>query len=124
MKTNTPKILVTIVILIGIVALPASMTIAKAEIPDLSEMQKGIEYGKENAQILRELTTMINDCTDDVSSYQFKMFDKCMQFMEDYNTMLKQMQAKYPETKGATSGFSSGLTSQDIQDLLNNQYRN
>ena len=123
MKTiNNSKIIATIVTmgLLSIAIIPSAM----AAMPNMDRMEQGIQYATENAQILRELTTMINDCTADVESYQFKMFDKCLTFMGDYNTMLKQMQAKYPETKGATSGFSSGLTSQDIQNLLQNQYLN
>lgn len=118
MKTNTPKILATIVTmgLLSIAVIPTVM----AAIPDTSELQRGTQLATENAQILRELTTMINSCTDDVTSFQFQMFDKCLQFMTDYNTSLKQLQAKYPETKGAVSGFDS----LDLKNFLRNQYLN
>lgn len=118
MKTNTPKILATIVTmgLLSIAVIPTVM----AAIPDTSELQRGTQLATENAQILRELTTMINSCTDDVTSFQFQMFDKCLQFMTDYNTSLKQLQAKYPETKGTVSG----LDSYDLKNFLKNQYLN
>ena len=101
MKTNNKKILATILVTMGLLSIAMMVpTTAMAAMPDMARMEQGIQYATENAKILRELTTMINSCTADVESYQFQIFDKCLQFMEDYNTMLKQMQAKYPETKG------------------------
>lgn len=103
MKTNTAKILATIVTmgLLSIAIIPNVM----AAMPSMEQMQQGAELAGENAQILRELTTLTNDCTDDITSYQFQIVDKCLQFMEDYNTMLKQLQAKYPETRNTLAGL-------------------
>lgn len=119
MKSNNAKILATIVVAMGLLSM-AVVPNVMAAMPDMKDVQKGTQLATENAQILRELTTMINDCTDDVTSYQFQIFDKCLQFMTDYNTSLKQLQDKYPETKGATSG----LNSYDLKNFLRNQYLN
>lgn len=119
MKSNNAKILATIVVAMGLLTM-AVVPNVMAAMPDMKDVQKGTQLATENAQILRELTTMINDCTDDVTSYQFQIFDKCLQFMTDYNTSLKQLQDKYPETKGATSG----LNSYDLKNFLRNQYLN
>ena len=103
--TNNTKIIATILVTMGLLSITvAIIPNAMAAIPSMDRMEQGIQFATENAQILRELNTMINACNDDVTSYQFKIFDKCLQFMEDYNMALKQIQAKYPETRGVFTG--------------------
>jgi len=71
--------------------------IAVAQTPSTNKLEKTLEVLTENAQFLKEIQAFNKQCSEDARSGQFQLFERCLQFQTEYNTMLRLLQSKYPE---------------------------